>query len=272
MRFVNGQPQRIRALRHRLPDRRRRDPHARPVGLAVAKDGALLMADDANGVVYRVAYDGASRARNPEPTQPPAQPMLEQAANGVGVPLALDREEATRARQDRRDLSRRSWRAPRSRQSTASTSTASRPRSRGRAVTGAKSYVIIMEDPDAKPITPFVHWVAWNIPASDEPARRLAGAGAPDRAGGCLQGRDQPTIRIGYFGPAAAGRRPVASLHFQVLALDTQAGAAAGRGSRQGPGGGARDTSIAKGELSGLYQQRVKPPKSGVPPGEPVRP
>ena len=28
----------------------------RPAGLAVTKDGALLVGDDANGVIYRVSY------------------------------------------------------------------------------------------------------------------------------------------------------------------------------------------------------------------------
>jgi glucose/arabinose dehydrogenase len=32
----------------------------RPAGLAVTKDGALLVSDDANGVIYRVSYGGAS--------------------------------------------------------------------------------------------------------------------------------------------------------------------------------------------------------------------
>ena len=31
---------------------------ARPMGLAFANDGSLLMADDANGVLYRIAYEG----------------------------------------------------------------------------------------------------------------------------------------------------------------------------------------------------------------------
>lgn len=31
----------------------------RPAGLAIAKDGALLVSDDANGVIYRVSYAGA---------------------------------------------------------------------------------------------------------------------------------------------------------------------------------------------------------------------
>jgi glucose/arabinose dehydrogenase len=32
---------------------------ARPTGLAIAKDGALLLTDDSNGVVYRIAYAGS---------------------------------------------------------------------------------------------------------------------------------------------------------------------------------------------------------------------
>ena len=33
----------------------------RPAGLAVMKDGSLLVSDDTNGVIYRVRYSGASR-------------------------------------------------------------------------------------------------------------------------------------------------------------------------------------------------------------------
>ena len=31
----------------------------RPAGLAITKDGALLVSDDGNGVIYRVSYAGA---------------------------------------------------------------------------------------------------------------------------------------------------------------------------------------------------------------------
>jgi glucose/arabinose dehydrogenase len=31
----------------------------RPTGLVVAKDGSLLMSDDANGVIHRLSYAGA---------------------------------------------------------------------------------------------------------------------------------------------------------------------------------------------------------------------
>ena len=36
----------------------------RPVGVAVAKDGALLVTDDASGTVWRISYTGGSSARN----------------------------------------------------------------------------------------------------------------------------------------------------------------------------------------------------------------
>jgi glucose/arabinose dehydrogenase len=35
----------------------------RPVGVAVAKDGALLVGDDTNGVIYRVSYGTAGGAQ-----------------------------------------------------------------------------------------------------------------------------------------------------------------------------------------------------------------
>ena len=38
--------------------RRRAEVWGRPAGLAVARDGSLLIADDAGGVVWRVAYVG----------------------------------------------------------------------------------------------------------------------------------------------------------------------------------------------------------------------
>ena len=35
-------------------------------------------------------------------------------------------------------------------------------------VPDAKSYALIMEDPDAANVKPFVHWVAYNIPATEQ--------------------------------------------------------------------------------------------------------
>ena len=34
---------------------------ARPVGVAVVRDGSLLVSDDGNGTIWRIAYRGANR-------------------------------------------------------------------------------------------------------------------------------------------------------------------------------------------------------------------
>jgi hypothetical protein len=55
-----------------------------------AKDGALLMADDANGVIYRVAYTSNTQRAAAE-LHAPAGPMQQQASRGSGVPVAITR-------------------------------------------------------------------------------------------------------------------------------------------------------------------------------------
>ncbi len=35
----------------------------RPVGVAVAADGALLVADDSSGIIWRVAYTGTASSK-----------------------------------------------------------------------------------------------------------------------------------------------------------------------------------------------------------------
>src|SRR5947207_2829980 len=61
-------------------------------------------------------------------------------------------------------------------------------------VPNAKSYALIVEDPDAPMARPFVHWLAWNIPAS---TTRLQEGQA---AQGAVEGRNGQG-KNGYFGP-----------------------------------------------------------------------
>lgn len=56
--FQNGQPRSIEPFLTGFLTDGGTTHFARPVGLAIARDGALLMGDDANGVIYRIAYDG----------------------------------------------------------------------------------------------------------------------------------------------------------------------------------------------------------------------
>jgi Raf kinase inhibitor-like YbhB/YbcL family protein len=226
---------------------------ARPVGLAVAKDGSLLMADDANGVIYRIAYTGDNGSK--DVLKAPPTVMLAQANEGVGVPLAIQRVGA------------------------GSPLTAGSPSAKGRIarrhseyydgvaprvywsrVKGARSYALIMEDPDAKPITPFVHWVVWNIPANythlPEGLQEQERLTDPP---GVLQGRTSRGT-VGYLGPRPPVGDPPHHYHFQVFALDTMLDV---------PFGAERDDVLkamsghvlAEGEFVGTYQQLVAPLK-----------
>jgi Raf kinase inhibitor-like YbhB/YbcL family protein len=127
-------------------------------------------------------------------------------------------------------------------------------------VPGAKSYAVIAEDPDSRPVKPFVHWLAWNIPANvttlPEGLQEQPRLTEPE---GVLQGRNTRGS-TGYYGPRPPVGDPAHGYHFQVFALDTLLGV---------PFGADRDTLLAamqghvlaKGALVGRYAQKVKPPK-----------
>ena len=126
-------------------------------------------------------------------------------------------------------------------------------------VEGAKSYALILEDPDARSPTPFVHWVAYNIPADrtslPEGMQEQERLTDPD---GLLQGRTSKG-GVGYFGPRPPVGDPPHHYHFQVFALDSELAV---------PPGAERDEVLeamsghvlGAGELVGTYQQTVEPP------------
>jgi Raf kinase inhibitor-like YbhB/YbcL family protein len=268
VRFSNGQPQRFETFVTGFLTDGGRTHLARPVGLGWAKDGALLMADDANGVIYRIAYEGDAR---PAPAmQPPADAMKRQASRGVGVPLARDRSETSMTKAIESTEASGSGSIEVTSPTFASGAAIPvkhseyadgvSPALNWKPVRGAKSYVLVVEDPDAQPITPFVHWVAWNIPGDltglpeglQEQERLTEPAGL-------MQGATSRGS-IGYYGPRPPVGDPAHRYHFQILALDTLL---------QLPLGATRDDVLAaikghvlgKGELVGTYRQEIKPPK-----------
>jgi glucose/arabinose dehydrogenase len=90
--YEDGKPQKIEPFLTGFLTDGGKTHIARPVGLSIARDGSLLMGDDANGVIYRIAYTGDAKKAAGE-KNPPAEVMEAQANKGVGVPLAKDRPE-----------------------------------------------------------------------------------------------------------------------------------------------------------------------------------
>jgi len=256
--FENGEPKAIEPFLTGFLTDGGKTHFARPVGLAVAKDGSMLMADDANGVIYRIAYDGpAKKAAAASPA--PAIAMEEQASKGIGVPLAIERPE-TEAK-GKLDVKSNAFAAnaaiPEKHSDYADGVS---PAIEWSAVPKVVSYAIIMEDPDSAPIKPFVHWLAWNIPATvtgfPEGLQEQLRLVEPE---GVLQGRNSSGTH-GYFGPKPPVGDPAHHYHFQVLALDTMLDLPP-TADRDALLAAVAGHVIAKGELVGQYQQTVAPPK-----------
>jgi Raf kinase inhibitor-like YbhB/YbcL family protein len=86
------------------------------------------------------------------------------------------------------------------------------------APTGAKSFAVICDDPDAPRKEPWVHWVLFNLPADQQdlvegvPAKEVLPSGA-------RQGKND-FGNPGYGGPAPPKGKPH-RYYFKVYALDT---------------------------------------------------
>ncbi|MBW6425710.1 YbhB/YbcL family Raf kinase inhibitor-like protein [Rhizobium sp. XQZ8] len=258
--YENGQPTTIEPFLTGFLTDGGKTHFARPVGLAVAKDGALLMADDTNGVIYRIAYSGNAE-KTAAATMPPAEPMQAQAAKGVGVPIAIDRPETNAKLQPPIKVSSEAFSADQTiPQQHSEYADGVSPVLKWNAVTNAASYVIIMEDPDSKPIKPFVHWLAWNIPSTvtslPEGLQEQLRLTEPE---GVSQGRNSSGTH-GYFGPKPPIGDPAHHYHIQVLALDQMLDLPP-TSDRDALLAAVSGHVIAKGELVGIYQQKIDPPK-----------
>jgi glucose/arabinose dehydrogenase len=67
VRFLDGQPQGFEPFLSGFLTKQEGDWAfvGRPVGLAVARDGSLLVGDDNNGVIYRVSHAGTGTRSRP---------------------------------------------------------------------------------------------------------------------------------------------------------------------------------------------------------------
>lgn len=189
-------------------------------GNAVAADGSLLFTDDRNGVIYRVSYTG------PKPGSPPmaAAPKPEaspRAPAPIRGPVAIDAPE-TRT-EGKLEVTSRAFVAGGQIPLlfSAYDQNASLPLAWTPGPAGTKTYVTLMDDPDASVLPlPVSHWVIWNIPAAVTSLRE--GMQAADRSKDpdkLAQGTNY-VGKIGYAGPKPPIGDAQHHYHLQVFALD----------------------------------------------------
>jgi Raf kinase inhibitor-like YbhB/YbcL family protein len=118
---------------------------------------------------------------------------------------------------------------------------------------GARSVVLLMEDPDAPQATPWVHWVLYNVPANvTRLPEALPGKARLAELGGALQGRSSAG-EIGYYGPRPPRAHGTHHYHFELFALDASLDLAPGADRDQVVQ--AMDGHVvACGELVGTYE------------------
>lgn len=187
----------------------------RPVGLAFMPDGSMLVSSDTSGVIYRVTGPGLTAAA-PSRAVAAAPVAAMQTPEQLAIQLVAAKDEGRIA------VTSRAFGGGGAIpfEYSAFGGNASPDLAWSKAPEGAKSYVILMEDPDAAKPKPYVHWIAYNIPPTVTALR----AGMPtdqrlEDPKGVLQGVNSSGAS-GYFGPKPPDSK-THSYHFQVFALDT---------------------------------------------------
>lgn len=205
----------------------------RPVGLAVARDGAMLIGDDTNNTMYRVAFG--------EPGAAPSAQTLASEIFDAEAPITVN-SPAIPAN------------GPIPVKYSDYGEGVSPPLSWSDAPAGTRSLVLMMEDPNAIAPLPYVHWTMINIPpdvrALPENIRKSFRVARPDAA---RQGSNSKTER-GYFGPRPPPGDPAHPYHFQIFALDTTLDLPDGF-NRHALLQAMQGHVLAQGQLIGTFQQ-----------------
>jgi Raf kinase inhibitor-like YbhB/YbcL family protein len=201
----------------------------RLAGLAMAADGSLLLSDDTNGVIYRISYQGSGTA---EPTGPDEPTNVTGATVGMtetepaSAPagdtpddLALNILEAKHRKIEVTSPAFED-REPIPGTYAAEQENISPPLAWSQGPENTRSYVVMLEDPDADEDPPFVHWTMYNISA-DQTALPEGVPGQPRLVlpEGALQGRNDRGS-TGYTGMKPPPGDPAHDYHLQVFALD----------------------------------------------------
>jgi Raf kinase inhibitor-like YbhB/YbcL family protein len=174
----------------------------RPTGMVVAKDGALLVGDDSNNIIYRIAYGAAIPKADPQVlsseilaarSNTPIRVRSRAFAPNGAIPVKFsDYGKGISPPLSWSDLPR-----------------------------GTRSFVLMMEDPDSKSPLPFVHWILVGSPDITQLPEGITPFEWAREIRNVRQGSNSHS-RFGYFGPRPPAGDPPHRYHFQIFALDTQ--------------------------------------------------
>jgi Raf kinase inhibitor-like YbhB/YbcL family protein len=214
-----------------------KDAHfARIAGLAMIKDGSMLVTDDTNNIIYRVSY--SSKMMPPIMMRDNVSMMLPETANAKStITVKSSAFSDTGTIPDKfsdyfQGVSPElSWTG---------------------VPNNAKSLVLMMEDPDAN-VKPVTHWIMANIAPNmtSLPENVMKGT---EMVNDAMQGANV-TGKIGYFGPKPPRDDPPHKYHFQIFAIDTKLNLPSGF-NRQALLDQMKGHVIAKGETVGMYQRK----------------
>jgi Raf kinase inhibitor-like YbhB/YbcL family protein len=217
----------------------------RLAGLAVSQDGGLFVSDDTNGIIYKITYAGTAEKVEASNASPP-DVIVKSKPSEIALEL-VDEKETVKVEAPFEN-------GPIPIQYSADGDNASPPL-KWAAAKGAKSFVVIADDPDATEPKPFVHWVLYDIPGDVVAMREGLSTDLtlPDLKM-AKQGVNS-TGAIGYTGPKPPVGDPEHHYHFQVFALDVETLGLKPGATREDVIAKLKGHVLAKGEVVGTFKR-----------------
>ena len=213
---------------------------ARLAGLAQHTDGSMLMTDDTNNIVYRIAY-GAKNTPRPLTEALDSRKITSELPFAAKAPNTITVKSSTFSNMGGLPLKATAY----DKNVSPDLRWAGVPRN-------AKSIVLMMEDPDSLSPKPFPHWLVANI--SPRATRLKSGLPNSERLSqGAFQGSNA-TSSTGYFGPKPPADGIAHRYTFQVFALNQRLNLPSGY-NRQALIDAMKGKVLAKGRIVGMYKR-----------------
>jgi Raf kinase inhibitor-like YbhB/YbcL family protein len=245
---------------------------ARLVGVAVAKDGALLVSDDDSGMIYRVSHEGKAADAGTK-AAPSKQDQKQQTVASGGETQTGKQETPSELAKDILQPGDVAKIGVTSSAFSAGGAIPLRHADDGEKVSpplafegvpdNAKSIAVLVEDPDVKENKPFVHWIIANLSAEQTSLPQGLPGEAKLELPAAIQGANS-FGSTGWFGMKPPVGDAPHHYHVQVFALDTVLGLKPGAG-RKDVLDAMKGHVVGFGELVGTFERKPEAQMQGDP-------